>query len=84
MNILADLINHKFSINFSKNECEEMFINPKDIAYSYISLMEILKNNASKIFDATRKEYEDYFLTHVISNICVDNGEMYIRYTLKE
>ena len=84
MNIYADLINKKFSINFSKNECEEMFVNKEYIISSYLGLMEILKSGASKLIDVTMKEYENYFLSHVVSNICVENGEMYIRYTLRE
>ncbi len=84
MNIYADLINKKFSINFSKNECEEMFVNQEYIISSYLGLMEILKSNALKLFDASMKEYENFFLSHVVSNICIENGEMYVRYTLRE
>lgn len=81
----ADLLQCRFSLNFTKNELNGLINNNKFVSTSFIGLLDILKNNADKIIDGALSKYKNYFLSHMASRIRVDeNNEMYVEYVITD
>lgn len=74
----ADLLKKQMNVNFTISEAEEMLKGNEDVAKSYLSLLDYLRNHTNDLFEFACKTYENFFLSHSTSRITMVNGEMYI------